>query len=94
MAAPYVELLSDLLCVGQALAWDSSKKVVLARRPAKFPVTNLLLAVAWSSERLRSVADFEALPESAQGPWWEWLIGPELFRRSALAGAELPERMH
>jgi predicted AAA+ superfamily ATPase len=94
VAAAYVELLADLLCVGQSLAWDPSKEVGLTRRPAKFPFTNLLAAVAWSRERLRSVADFDALPAADQGRWWEWLVAQELFRRAALAGAEFPERMH
>ncbi len=94
VAAAYVELLSDLMCVGQALAWDPSRRVGLARRPAKFPMTNLLVAVAWSPERLRSGDDFERLPADAQGKWREWLVAQELWRRAALSGAEFPERMH
>jgi predicted AAA+ superfamily ATPase len=94
VAAAYVELLSDLMCVGQALAWDPSRRIGLARRPAKFPMTNLLVAAAWSPERLRSVDDFERLPADAQGKWWEWLVAQELWRRAAMSGAEFPERMH
>jgi predicted AAA+ superfamily ATPase len=80
--------------VGLTLAWDPSKKVGLARRPAKFPFTNVLAAVAFSRERLRSVADFDALPAAERGRWWEWLVAQELFRRAALAGEDSPERMH
>jgi predicted AAA+ superfamily ATPase len=93
VAAAYVELLSDLLCVGQTLAWDPSRRVGLARRPAKFPFTNLLVAVAWSPERMRSVDDLERLPAEALGKWWEWLVAQELWRRAALRGADFPERM-
>jgi predicted AAA+ superfamily ATPase len=94
VAAAYVELLSDLMCVGQALAWDPSRRVGLARRPAKFPMTNLLVAVAWSPERMRSVDDLERLPAEALGKWQEWLVAQELLRRAALRGDEFPERMH
>jgi uncharacterized protein len=94
VAAAYVELLSDLMCVGQALAWDPSRRIGLARRPAKFPMTNLLVAVAWSPERLRSVDDFEQLPEDVRGKWWEWLVAQELCRRAAMRGVDFPERMH
>jgi predicted AAA+ superfamily ATPase len=94
VAAAYVELLSDLMCVGQALAWDPARRVGLARRPAKFPMLNLLVAVAWGPERLRSVGDFERLPAGAQGKWREWLVAQELYRRAALKGSEFPERMH
>ncbi len=94
IAAAYVELLADLLCVGQALAWDPAKKVGLPRRPAKFPFTNLLAAVTFSRARMRTVAEFETLPAAERGRWWEWLVAQELFRRAALAGEESPERMH
>ena len=94
VAAAYVELLSDLMCVGQSLAWDASRRAGLARRPAKYPMTNLLVAIAWGSERVRSVYDFERLPADARGKWWEWLVAQELWRRAALRGDEFPERMH
>jgi len=57
-------------------------------------MTNLLVAAAWSPERLRSADDFERLPSDAQGKWREWLVAQELWRRAALGGAEFPERMH
>jgi predicted AAA+ superfamily ATPase len=94
VAAAYVELLADLMCVGQALAWDPSRQIALARRPAKFPMTNLLVATAWSPERLRSAEDFDQLPAAVQGKWREWLVAQELWRRAALRGRESPERMH
>ena len=34
VAADYVELLCDLMCVGVSQAWDESRRVRIARRPA------------------------------------------------------------
>ena len=73
VAAGYVELLADLMCVGISPAWDEGRKVTVARRPAKFPLINLLAAVAWAPSSPRSVEEFRALPTSAQGRWWDRL---------------------
>lgn len=92
VAAGFVELLADLMCVGIAQAWDASRKVALARKPAKFPFINLLAAVAWHPSRPRSIEDLQALLATAeQGAWWEWLAAQELWRRAALRGDEFPE---
>jgi uncharacterized protein len=93
VAAGYVEVLADLMCVGISPAWDEGRKVAVARRPAKFPLINLLAAVAWAPSSPRSVEDFEALPAADQGRWWEWLVAQELWRRAALRGDDMPERI-
>jgi predicted AAA+ superfamily ATPase len=93
VAAGYVETLADLMCVGVSQAWDESRRVHVARKPAKYHMINLLAAVAWYSARLRSVEDFEALSPEEQGKFWEWLAAQELWRRAALRGDEFPERL-
>ncbi|MFO8070443.1 MAG: AAA family ATPase [Polyangia bacterium] len=93
VAAGYVELLADLMCVGIASAWDESRRVTLTRRPAKYHLINLLAAAAWDPSSPRSVDDFEALPSTVRGRWWEWLAAQEIWRRAAIAGDETPERM-
>ncbi|HEX5050569.1 MAG TPA: AAA family ATPase [Planctomycetota bacterium] len=94
VAAGFLELLGDLMCVGTALAWDESRRVAVRRRPAKFPPINLLAAVAFDDNRLRSVEDFTALPPEVQGRWWEWLVAQEIWRRAARRGDDVPEELH
>ncbi len=91
VAAGYLELLADLTCLGISQAWDADRKVAVRRRPARFPPTNLLAAVVFDRSRLRSLADFAALPPEVQGRWWEWLVGQEIFRRNARRGDLAPE---
>jgi predicted AAA+ superfamily ATPase len=93
VAAGYIELLSDLMCLGQGAAWDESRKVTIARRPAKFHFINLLAAASWSFDRPRSVAEFNRLPPEAQGKWFEWLVAQELWRRSCISGELIPESL-
>lgn len=91
VAAGYLELLADLMCLGFAYAWDAGRQLSLRRKPAKFPPTNLLAAVAFDRSRLRSVADFRALDPPEQGRWLEWLVAQEISRRAALRGEPTPE---
>lgn len=91
VASGYIELLADLLCVGQTQAWDASRRIRLARKPCKYPFINLLAAAAWHPARPRSVQDFRELPESMQASFLEWLVAQELWRRRAKTGEELPE---
>jgi predicted AAA+ superfamily ATPase len=91
VASGYVELLSDLLSVGQSHPRDVSRHVRLTRRPAKFPFINLLVAAAWDPNRPRSVDDVHAWTTARLGTWLEWLVAQELWRRAALRGDELPE---
>lgn len=93
VAQGYLELLADLLCVGTAFAWDASRGIAVRRRPAKFPPTNLLAAIAFDRSGLRTVADFRALPEPVQGRWFEWLLAQEIWRRRALRGEPTPEQL-
>jgi predicted AAA+ superfamily ATPase len=94
VAAGYVELLADLMCLGSAFAWDANQKVAIRRRPAKFPLINLLVATTFHPNRLRSVADFRSLPPEEQGRFHEWLVAQEIWRRTAIRGEELPEQLH
>lgn len=91
VAAGYLELLADLLCVGQAAVWDSSRKVSVARKPSKFPFINLLAAIAWHPLRPRSIEDYARLPEETQAAWLEWAVAQEIWRRRAKVGEEWPE---
>ena len=93
VAQGYLELLADLLCVGTAFAWDESRGIAVRRRPAKFPPTNLLAAIAFDRGGLRSVADFRSLPEPVQGRWFEWLLAQEIWRRRALRGELTPDQL-
>jgi predicted AAA+ superfamily ATPase len=93
VAAGYLELLADLMCVGAAYEWDASRRIAVRRKPAKFPPINLLAAVAFDPHRLRTIADFHALPPQVQGRWWEWLMAQEIWRRAARRGEEISEEL-
>jgi predicted AAA+ superfamily ATPase len=93
VAAGWIGLLRDLLCVGVAPAYDASRRAEVPRRPAKFPFINLLAAGAWSPEAPRSPEEFAAMPPGRQGLWYEWAVAQELFRRAALRGDAEPERV-
>ena len=93
VAAGYLQLLADLMCVGTAFAWDADKQIAVRRRPAKFPPTNLLAAVAFDRSRMRSVGDFKALPPEQQGTWLEWLVAQEIWRRAARRGEPVPDEL-
>jgi predicted AAA+ superfamily ATPase len=93
VAAGWIEMLSDLLCVGTSAAWDESKRTEAFRKPAKYPFVNLLAATVWSPDAPRSADDFERLPPERQAAWHEWAVAQELFRRAAIRGHADPERM-
>jgi predicted AAA+ superfamily ATPase len=93
VAAGYIELLSDLMCVASSFAWDEAHRRPNRRRPCKFHLSNLLAASAWHPSRPRRAGNFHALPEPEQGALLEWLVAQELFRRAALRGDEFPEVM-
>lgn len=93
VAAGWIEMLSDLLCVGTSAAWDSSRRAETARKRAKFPFVNLLAAAAWAPDAPRSAADLLRLSPERQGIWHEWTVAQELFRRAAIRGAPDPERL-
>ncbi len=93
VAAGWIEMLSDLLCVGTSAAWDASKHTEVRRKPAKFPFVNLLAAAVWSPDAPRAAEDFERLPAARQAAWYEWAVAQELFRRAAIRGESDPERI-
>ncbi len=91
VAAGYVELLADLMCVGSQFAWDPSRRVLLRRKPCKHPFINTLAAAAWHPARPRSIDDFSRLPKETQAMFLEWVVAQELCRRRAKAGEDMPE---
>lgn len=91
VAAGYIELLADLMCVSPAHAWDAARHVKQRRKPAKYHFSNTLVALAWHPGRLRTVTDFESLPPEQLGAWYEWMVAQELWRRAAIAGEDVPE---
>jgi predicted AAA+ superfamily ATPase len=93
VAAAWIDVLTDLLCVGVAAAWDSGKKREIMRKPSKFPFINLLAAAAWDPDGPRSPQDLAALAPQRRGVWFEWAVAQELFRRAAIAGQPEPERL-
>jgi predicted AAA+ superfamily ATPase len=93
VAAGWIEMLADLLCVGTSPVWDASKRAEVPRKPAKYPFVNLLAATVWSPDAPRAADDFERLPAARQAAWYEWAVAQELFRRAAIRGAADPERI-
>lgn len=93
VAAGWIEMFSDLLCVGTSVAWDETRRVEMARKPAKYPFVNLLAAAVWSPDAPRTADDFDRLPATRQSAWLEWAVAQELFRRAAIRGAREPERI-
>src|SRR5262249_20170239 len=53
-----------------------------------------LAATAFHPARLRTVADFRALPPEEQGRFHEWLVAQEIWRRAAVRGELVPEQLH
>jgi len=93
VAAGYVELLMDLMCVATAHAWDESRGRASRRRPAKFHSISLLAAVAWHPRGIRTIGDYLTLPAAEQAALIEWAVAQELWRRAAVRGHEMPELM-
>jgi uncharacterized protein len=91
VAAGYIEMLSDVMCVAPCYAWDPSRGVVVARKPCKYHFTNLLVASCWSPDRPRTVQELLDLPEEVQGKWLGWAVTQELLRRRCIAGEDVPE---
>jgi uncharacterized protein len=93
VAAGWIEMLADLLCVGTSVAWDASRRSELPRKPAKYPFVNLLAATVWSPDAPRAAEDLERVPPGRQAAWHEWAVAQELFRRAAIDGEANPERI-
>ncbi len=94
VAAGYIEQFTDLLCVAPAPAWDASRQLSNRRRPCKFHMTNLLAATAWHPAHIRSPADIHALRPQDHAVLIEWAVAQECWRRAALRGDEIPEKMN
>lgn len=95
VAAGYVELLSDLMCVASSYVWDPGRRIKVRRKPCKYHFCNTLAALVWHPSILRTVADYRALPPGTRAAWHEWAVAQELWRRAAIRGDELPdEQMH
>lgn len=93
VAAGWIEVLSDLLCVGTSAAWDPGRRAEIPRKQAKFPFINLLAAIAWAPDAPRSADELVRLDPERQAMWHEWAVAQELFRRGALVGRPEPERV-
>ncbi len=91
VAAGYIELLQDLMCIGTAYAWDYSKNIMLRRKPCKYHFVNTLAALSFSHTHIRTVEDFLSLPPQTQGLWYEWVVAQELWRRAVKVGKDFPE---
>lgn len=91
VAAGYVDLLSDLMCVASSYAWDAGRGIKLRRKPCKYHFCNTLVALAWHPAMPRTVADFRLLNESTRAAWYEWAIAQEQWRRAAIRGDEIPD---
>lgn len=94
VAAGYIDLLADLMCVAPSFAWDSAKKRSNRRRPCKFHLTNMLFGTAWHPRKPRSPREYLSLPENKQGAILEWTVAQECWRRAAIRGDEIPESMN
>jgi len=86
VALGYIELLESALFLHRSYPFDLGRGKQIARKESKFPFINLLGAVTFSPQRLRSVGDWHRLPESRQGVWIEWLVAQELWRRAMVRG--------
>ena len=84
VATGYMDILADLGCVLPSYAWDANRDALILRKPCKYHFTNLLAAIAYHPNRLRSVDDILALPSQEQSMWYEWLVAQELTRRQAI----------
>lgn len=87
----YIEILQDLACVTPAFPWDQNRHLLILRKPSKFHFTNLLAALVYHPNRIRSIENFLKLSLPDQGMWYEWLIAQEIFRRSAIQGEHILE---
>jgi predicted AAA+ superfamily ATPase len=94
VAAGYIEVLSDLMCVAPSLAWDADHQRANRRRPCKFHMTNLLACTAWHPAHIRTPDDWLGLSVDAQGAQLEWAVAQECWRRAALRGEEMPESIY
>ncbi|OGT32682.1 MAG: ATPase [Gammaproteobacteria bacterium RIFCSPHIGHO2_02_FULL_39_13] len=89
IAANYIEILRDLGCVIPVYPWDKDRHQLILRKPCKYHFMNLLVAICYHPNRIRSVAEFLALSANEQGLFYEWLVTQEIMRRKAIQGEEI-----
>lgn len=92
VASGYIEHLADLMSVIPLWPWDHSRKMLLPRKPCKFPFINLSAAIAFHPKKPIMIHEFENLKSDEKSQLLEWLICQELWRRSALEGRN-PEEL-
>lgn len=87
----YLEVLKDLMCLSEAFPIDLNTGNPIPRKSHKFHFINLLAAVCFHPQEIRTIEQFKSLDPSDQGKLLEWLVAQELWRRDAIAGVESPE---
>lgn len=92
VAAGYIEQLADLMCVIPLWPWDPNRKILLPRKPCKFPFVNLTAAIAFHPQKPTTVHEFKNLDAREKSQLMEWLICQELWRRASLEGLN-PEEL-
>jgi len=91
VAAGYVELLADLMCLGTAHAWDKDKKISIQRKPCKFQFINMLSFFCFDTQKIRTLDEMLSIGPEYAGKMYEWMVAQELWRRAAIAGEDFPE---
>jgi predicted AAA+ superfamily ATPase len=89
VALGYTDLFVSSLFLHRSWPFDFVKRKAISRKESKFHFINLLGAIAFSQQRLHSLSDWNALSESTQGKWMEWLVAQELWRRTAIRDENL-----
>jgi uncharacterized protein len=90
VAAGYLQILNDLLCIGISHAWDRSRQTVLRNKPAKFPVINSLILSAFTGTGLGIDSELKAMDGRGRGCIAEWAVAQELYRQRAINGELFP----
>lgn len=93
VAAGYLELLMDICCLSTSFPLDRKLHVPIRRKPAKYHFINLLAAQSWNPDHPVTIADFLSLSGNSLGKWYEWLTAQEIWRKTVIAGNDIPEQM-
>lgn len=95
VAQGYIDLLSDLMCVIPAYAYDSDKHITLFRKPCKYHFVNMLAAMVWHPLKPRTPEALASMPSQDLGVILEWAVAQEIWRRLCIADPEgLPDHLH
>ena len=93
VAAEYIRILTELLCVGRGFFWDPGTGVAVPRKPEKYHFINVLAASVFHPLSPRTPGEFKAMPSQVLGQWYEWVVAQELWRRAAITGKDMPEML-